>query len=198
MMSAAVALPIAEPRPRLLTVDELLAMPDDGKDRWLIRRQLREREKPKQNRFHSALTSRFGQLIGNWIDAQPDPRGEVYGGEAGVYLARNPDSCVGIDVVYIAPGVVASQTHETTLIDGVPTLAIEILSPYDVKKDVTEKINDYLAAGVPLVWVVDPDHPMIVVHRPGQPVEVFNTTQTISADPHLPGFSVPVAQIFRR
>jgi Uma2 family endonuclease len=197
-MSAAVALPIAESRPRLFTVEELLAMPDDGKDRWLIRDQLREQEMTKRNRFHSALVSRLSQLIGAWIDAQPEPRGEVYGGEASVYLARNPDSCVGIDVVYVAPDVVASQINETTLIDGVPTLVIEILSPYDVKKDVTEKINDYLTAGVPLVWIVDTDYQTVTVHRPGQPIELFNTTQTLSADPHLPGFTVPVERIFRR
>jgi Uma2 family endonuclease len=173
-------------------------MPDDGKDRWLIRGQLREQEMTKRNRFHAALTGRLCQLIGVWIDTQPQPRGEVYGGEAGVYLARNPDTCVGIDVVYVGPDVVAAQTDETTLIEGVPTLVVEILSPYDVKKDVTEKVNDYLAAGVPLVWVIDPDYQSVTVHRPGQPVELFNTTQTLSADPHLPGFTVPVVSLFQR
>lgn len=197
-MSAVVVPTPIEPRPRSYTIHDLLAMPDDGKDRWLIRGQLREQEMTKRNRFHAALTGRLCQLIGVWIDTQPQPRGEVYGGEAGVYLARNPDTCVGIDVVYVGPDVVAAQTDETTLIEGVPTLVVEILSPYDVKKDVTEKVNDYLAAGVPLVWVIDPDYQSVTVHRPGQPVELFNTTQTLSADPHLPGFTVPVVSLFQR
>ncbi len=197
-MSAVVVPTPIGPRPRLYTVHDLLAMPDDGKDRWLIRGQLREQEMTKRNRFHAALTGRLCQLIGVWIDTQPQPRGEVYGGEAGVYLARNPDTCVGIDVVYVGPEVVAAQTDETTLIEGVPTLVVEILSPYDVKKDVTEKVNDYLAAGVPLVWVIDPDYQSVTVHRPGQPVELFNTTQPLSADPHLPGFTVPVVSLFQR
>ncbi|MFO0805587.1 MAG: hypothetical protein U0791_21000 [Gemmataceae bacterium] len=58
----------------------------------------------KRNRYHAALTARLSQLIGNWIDTQPEPRGEVYDGEAGLYLRRNPDSAVGIDVVYMPPG----------------------------------------------------------------------------------------------
>lgn len=92
----------------------------------------------------------------------------------------------------------AAQTGDSSLIEGVPVLAIEILSPFDVKKDVTEKLEDYLAAGVPLVWVVDPDFETITVHRPDRPVELFNTGHDISADPHLPGFAIHVERVFRR
>jgi Uma2 family endonuclease len=152
----------------------------------------------RRNRFHAALEARLAQLLGNWLDTQPDPRGQVYAGEAGVWLRRDPDTSVGIDVVYFPPGVESAQTGDTKLIEGVPALAIEILSPNDVKKEVTEKINDYLAVGIPLVWVIDPDYETITVYRPGQPAELFNTTHHLSADPHLPGFSVPVARVFRR
>jgi Uma2 family endonuclease len=187
-----------EQKDRIYTTEELLAMPDDGKDRWLIRGQLREREMTRRNLFHATIEARIAQLIGNWLDAQPEPRGRLMSGEAGVLLRRNPDTSVGIDVVYFPPEVEAVQTGNTSLVEGVPTMAIEILSPSDVKKDVTEKINDYLAAGVPLVWIIDPDYETVTVHRPGNPAELFNTTHEISADPHLPGFLVPVARIFRR
>ena len=186
---------------RLYTVEDWLAMPDDGVDRWIINGQLRERKDPemtKRNRFHSALVTRIGQLIGNWIDTQPEPRGEVYGGEVGVYLRRNPDSAVGIDVVYMQPGAVTEETDGTTMIDGIPTLAIEILSPSNTVEEVTEKTASYLKAGVPLVWVVDPYFRTVAVYCPNQPPEMFNTTHTLNCDPHMPGFSVPVIRLFRR
>lgn len=198
-MTTAVETP--PPAEKVYTAADLLAMPDDGVGRWLIRGRLyekRDEEMTKRNRAHSALTSRIAQLIGNWIDAQPEPRGEVYSGEAGVYLRRNPDSCVGIDVVYVAPGVVAAQTDETTMIDGVPSLVVEILSPSSTEEEVNAKTDEYLAVGVPLVWLVDPHLQTVTVLRPGQPTEMVNTTQELSADPHLPGFSVPVARLFRR
>jgi hypothetical protein len=114
------------PAERLYTIADLEAMPgDDGVDRWLIRGQLREREDPevtKRNRFHSALMSRISQLIGNWLDTQPEPRGEVYSGEVGVYLRRNPDTAVGVEVVYMAPGTPPAQFDDTTMIDGLPVL----------------------------------------------------------------------------
>ena len=40
------------------------------------------------------------------------------------------------------------QSEDSTLIDGVPTLVVEILSPSDTIEDVNEKIDTYLAAKV--------------------------------------------------
>ena len=42
----------------LMTAEELLALPEDGTDRWLIAGELRERPMTKRNRFHSRATAR--------------------------------------------------------------------------------------------------------------------------------------------
>ena len=39
-----------------------------------------------------------------------------------------------------------------------PDLAVEVISPNELYSEVEEKIDEYLAAGVRLVWVVDPPH----------------------------------------
>ena len=49
-----------------------------------------------------------------------------------------------------------------------------------------------------LVWIVDPTFRTITIYRADAEPEVFNTTQGISADPHLPGFNVAVADVFSR
>jgi Uma2 family endonuclease len=54
-----------------------------------------------------------------------------------VRLRRDPDTTVGIDVVYVSAEVTARQTDEATLIDGVPVLVVEILSP----KDTLDEVN---------------------------------------------------------
>src|SRR5579859_946417 len=115
-------------RSRMMTTEELLALPEDGTERWLIAGQLREHRpdagKPSpcrpRDRFHSRAMIRVGKFLDNWLDEQPPPRGQVLGGEAGVRLSRDPETTVGIDVVYISSEVVVHQTEETTLIDGVP------------------------------------------------------------------------------
>jgi Uma2 family endonuclease len=182
----------------LLTTEELLAMPDDHIERWLIRGQLRQRPMTYCNRWHAWLVVRIAHLLSSWLDRQPEPRGQVLCGEAGCRLGRNPDTVVGIDVVYISAELAAHQPDDTTLIDGVPVLAVEILSPSDNEEDINDKIDEYLRAGVALVWLVDPHFRTVHVHRPGAEPELFNVHQELIAQPHLPGFRVPVAQVFGR
>jgi Uma2 family endonuclease len=182
----------------LMTVEELLSLPEDGVDRWLIRGQLREKPMTRRNRFHAQLEARIAQLLGEWLEKQPEPRGEILSGEAGVTLRRNPDTSVGIDVVYISPKLAAAQTDQTSMVEGVPTLAVEVLSPSDQEEDTNEKIEDYLGCGVPLVWLVDPHFQTITVYESGKPPVLYNVQQTLTADPHLPGFRIPVSRIFQR
>lgn len=181
---------------RLMTTEELLALPRNGTERWLIRGQLREKPMTVRNRTHSRIMARLTAFLVNWANQQPEPRGEVLCGEAGCRLRRNPDSTVGIDVVYIAANLAKQESKDTTLIDGVPVLAVEILSPNDTQDEINEKIDDYLAAGVALVWIVDPHDQTVTIYRPKQEPELVNVRQELSGDPHLPGFRVAVAEVF--
>jgi Uma2 family endonuclease len=179
-----------------MTTEEMLALPDNGTERWLIAGELRERPMTVRNRFHSRVMIRTGKFLDNWLDEQPEPRGQVLGGEAGVRLSRDPETTVGIDVVYVSSDVVVRQTDETTLVDGVPTLAVEILSPNDTIEEIDEKMTAHRVAGVPLVWVLDPYDRTVTVYRPDAEPELFNVRQELSGEPHLPGFHVPVARLF--
>ncbi len=120
----------------------------------------------------------------------------MLGGEAGVRLLRDPETTVGIDVVYVSAEVVVRQTDDTTLIDGVPTLAVEILSPNDTVEDINEKLALYRRAGVPLVWLIDPYDQTVTVYAAGDQPVLFNINQELSAEPHLPGLRVPVSRLF--
>ena len=133
---------------KLMTTEEFLALPDDGTDRWLIAGELRERPMTSRNRFHSRVMSRVPKILLDWLDEQPEPKGQILTGDAGVILTHEPDTIVGIDVAYISAEVMVRQTEESTLIDGVPTLVVEILSPSDTIEDINEKIDTYLAAKV--------------------------------------------------
>jgi Uma2 family endonuclease len=75
-----------------------------------------------------------------------------------------------------------------------PFLCIEVLSPEDRMTRVEERINDYLAMGVPFIWVLDP-----------QTQKVFRATSTEGlrevTDGVLrtenPVLEVPLSEIFR-
>jgi Uma2 family endonuclease len=179
-----------------MTTEELLALPDDGVERWLIRGELWEKKMTVRNRFHSRIMAVVSHLLLAWLEQQPEPRGQVLCGEAGCRLRRNPDTTVGVDVVYISADLAANQTNATTLVEGVPVLVVEILSPNDTVEELAAKVDDYLAAGVALVWLIDPHFRTVQVYRPDARPQLFNDGQDLAAEPHLPGFRVPVARLF--
>ncbi len=182
--------------PELMTMAEFLALPEDGIDRWLCRGELREKPMTVRNRFHSRTTVRIARYLDCWLDTQPQPHGMVLCGEAGVRLMRDPDTIVGVDVAYISADIVSRQTGATTLVDGVPLLAVEILSPSDTTEEINEKIDLYLQAGVALVWIVDPHRRTVQIFRQEAGPELVNIDGELTAEPFLPGFRVAVKDIF--
>ena len=180
-----------------MTSEELLALPDDGIERELIREQLREREMTRRNRRHSRTTARLARFLDEWLD-QEAVRGEVLVGDAAFCLAHNPESTVGIDLAYISEELSKKAPDDTFLIDGTPVLAAEILSPSDTHEDVVEKVQLYLEVGVAVVWIIDPDLRNVTVYRPGKDAMLFAASQELVGDPELPGFRVRVADIFSR
>ena len=182
-----------------ITLEEFLALPDDGVYREVRRGQLREyrgEDVTRRNKHHAKIEARLAKLLGNWLDQQPPRTGEVHSGEVGCILQRDPLITVGIDVAYFDYDVANDDSRGTSFIDGPPILAVEILSPSDTVEDITEKVEDYLAAGVALVWIVSPRFRTVEVHRPDADPQLFNVQQTLTADPTLPGFNTPVRAIF--
>jgi Uma2 family endonuclease len=181
--------------PVAMTTEELLSLPENGVERWLIRGRLRQRPWRPNDRGHSRATARVSTLLENWRERQPEPRGLVLSG-AGVRLQRDPDTTVGADALYLSPEQVARQPAEDFVVEGPPVLAVEVLSPNDILEDTHEKIDAYIQAGVPLVWVLDPFDRTVRIYRPGQGPTLVNAEQELTAEPHLPGFRVAVARLF--
>jgi Uma2 family endonuclease len=179
-----------------VTTEELIALPDDGMERWLIAGELKERPMTVRNRFHSRAMICVGTELELWRRQQQTPSGQVLGGEVGVRLSRDPDTTVGVDVVYVSADVIVHQMQETTLIDGVPTLAVEILTPNDTIEEIREKIIVYQSAGVPLVWVLNPYDRIVMAYRLDAERESFNVHEELPGEPQLPGFRVQVARLF--
>src|SRR5207237_6340120 len=112
-----------------MTTEQLLALPDDGKERWLIRGQLREKEMTRGNRGHSRVEGKIAHLLHKWMETRPEPRGEVLVGEAGVRLRHNPDTTVGVDVAYISAQLADADPADDGFIGAVPVIVVEMISP---------------------------------------------------------------------
>lgn len=67
----------------------------------------------------------------------------------------------------------------------------------DLDLEVEEKVEEYLAAGVELVWVVRPPLRSIRVHRADGTVATLHSGDSLEGESVLPGFSCPVADLFK-
>ena len=56
-----------------VTTEALLAIPDNGMDRWLVRGELREKPMTVRNRLHSEVLISVGACLKNWRDSQREP-----------------------------------------------------------------------------------------------------------------------------
>lgn len=175
----------------LLTAEQLLAMPEDV-DRWLIRGGLRERPKFYRDALHACVLVQLCYALKEWAKRGP---GGTVAAMAGVLLRRNPDTAIDVDCVYVSARM-AAEKDRTQLFVGPPVLAAEILSPENTMVEIDDRIDEYLDAGVLIVWVIDPHDRTVTVYRPGARPETFNDAQELTAEPHLPGFRVAIAELF--
>jgi Uma2 family endonuclease len=189
-----VAVDWIEPGPEM-GGEEFLALPDDGVHRELIRGHVREMGMTVRNRFHCQVESTIVQKLKNWLDTQPEPRGQILSGEVGFRLRGPEESVIGIDVAYASAELVQRTPRKQKIFDGPPILAVEILSDSDRVADVVEMVDLYREAGV-VTWVVEPDFERVTVHVPGRPLQTLDTGQELIGDPYLPGFRVAVKDIF--
>jgi Uma2 family endonuclease len=78
-----------------------------------------------------------------------------------------------------------------------PALVAEILSPADRQSDVSRKVQRYLALGVRLIWIIDPQVQQVTVYRHGsKQASLLSAADTLTADDLLPAFALPLDQFF--
>ncbi len=90
----------------------------------------------------------------------------------------------------------AAQATEEGHCPIAPDLAVEVLSPNDLAYEIDRKVREFLAAGVKLVWVVNPEVRTVQVHRPEGAGAILHEQDELSGEDVLPGFRCRVGEFF--
>lgn len=77
-----------------------------------------------------------------------------------------------------------------------PDLAVEILSPSNTRNEMARKLDEYLRAGVRLVWYVDPKAREVRVHESPEASAVLTAGDVLDGGAVLPGFRLPLSDFF--
>ncbi|MBW4504790.1 MAG: Uma2 family endonuclease [Scytonema hyalinum WJT4-NPBG1] len=77
-----------------------------------------------------------------------------------------------------------------------PDFAVELVSESDELEDVQEKMQEYIANGLRLGWLINPKDKQVEIYRPNQEVEILQSPRTLQGEDVLPGFVLDLQPIF--
>jgi Uma2 family endonuclease len=77
-----------------------------------------------------------------------------------------------------------------------PDFVIELRSASDTLVAGQAKLEEYIACGCRLGWLIDPDERRAYVYRPGRSVEVREQTTELRGDPELPGLIIDLRSLW--
>lgn len=143
--------------------------------------------------YESYLALMLGRLLGNFVVGRN--RGIVLGADGmlrlGPGLVRIPD------VSFISWGNLPNQRiPDQAIAHLVPDLAVEVISPGNTREEMDRKLREYFDAGVRQVWYVYPQSRQVKVYKAADQCEIVGHKDTIEGGNVLPGFTLPVAELF--
>jgi Uma2 family endonuclease len=178
-----------ELKSKTMTIEEFMALPDDGSGYELIEGVLTERKEmgALSDAVAATVIMRLGVFAGS--------NGYVFTSDTIYRCFGNPHTGRKADVSYIARERLPEGIPEGFL--TVPAdLAIEIVSPSDLAYEVQEKVELYLEHGFGEVWVIYPNVRTLFAHRKGEKPRGFAADDVVQGSGPLEGFAARVIDFF--
>ena len=176
---------------QLITGEELSRMSDLGPCELVEGRIV---PMPPTSYTHGEIETDVSAALNGY--ARQTRKGRVMGGEVGIYVRRDPDTVRAADVLFISHERY-SRRESKSYLDVAPELVVEILSPDDLWSEVMDKLDEYFAAGVDAVWILDPRRKVVFSYRSLTEVRQLGEGQVLTEEEILPGFAHPVSELFR-
>jgi len=181
---------------RLYTEDELMALGSDARIE-VIDGEIVEKS-PAGGRHHF--------IGGNIHDAlkdfvKPKALGYVFMDGLLFLLRKEGRGIKGAqvpDVAYVRKADLPSNWNIDKPFPGVPTLAVEVMSPDDKTEEVLTQVRRYLEAGTEQVWVVYPKEQELHQYVRGlsDQVRVYQIDDALDGGDMLPGFTLKMQDVF--
>ena len=174
---------------KLMTAEELEAMPEDPFRYDLIRGELRRMSPTGFAHLRVA-----GNAIGHLHPCVAPRSLGVVGGEGGFVLALDPDTVLAPDIAFVRTERL--PTDEQGFARLAPDIAGEVVSPSDTAAEIEEKVQEYLATGVPLVWVLRPNQRTVRVRKPDGTDRLLTEADDLDGGDVLLEFGIWVGKLF--
>lgn len=176
---------------RPLTIEEYERLPpDEYRDElvrgWVVR-------EPFPGAEHGWLSAELARRLGNFVVANELGRVVV---DSGFILDEAPPTVRAPDIAFISAARIPPTGLPSRFFPGAPDLAIEVVSPSNIPKEIQTKVDDYLAAGAAAVWVVEPRTRTVIVRERGKEPRTLGPEDELDCADLLTGFVLRVKEIF--
>lgn len=176
------------------TIAEYMQLPNNGKRYELVRGELVEMGQPGD--LHGRIGSKLLAYL--WTYGEQHALGLAYLPTGFVLDDSNPKKPTvrAPDVAFVSANRIPQEPLDGPL-PIVPDLAIEVVSPTDIWTKVDDKVDEYLEAGVRLVWVIYPRRQTVYVYHPERPLAVLiNPDSELNGEDVIPGFKPKIGLLF--
>lgn len=173
---------------RTWTEEELMALPEDGFKRELVDGEI---VVSPAGAPHGRVSMLLGARLATHVERHQ--LGFVLDSSTGCWM---PSGNLRVpDLTFISHERVPDGLREGFL-RAIPDLTVEVLSPGDSRRGILDKVGEYLASGVRMVWVIDPKTRTAAAHRSLTDVRSLREADALDGDDVVPGFSCPLDDIF--
>jgi Uma2 family endonuclease len=132
-----------------------------------------------------------------FVHCQQYRLGPVWTGTMGFRcFPDHPNKVRKPDLSFVRAARFTPELLNTGYLPIAPDLAVEVLSPGDLAYEVNEKIEEYLGAGIALIWVVDPENRVVDVYRHNGEHQRLHESDELLGEDVLPEFRCRVADLF--
>lgn len=136
---------------------------------------------------------RLTQRLGNWTD--DDNTGLSFDSSTGFKLPNGAERSPDASWVRGDRWAALTPEQRRKFPPLAPDFVVELRSASDDLPMLQTKMQEYIDNGVGLGWLINPQDQQVEIYRPGQPVEVLQSPQSLSGETVLPGFILDLSRI---
>jgi len=133
--------------------------------------------------------------FGIWVKA--DGTGIGFDSSTGFTLPNGAERSPDLAWVRRSRWEALTEEERTEFPPLCPDFVAEIRSASDRLATLQAKMQEYIDNGAQLGWLLDLREKKVYIYRPNVPVEFFSQPVTLSGDPVLPGFVLPLDELWR-
>jgi len=179
---------------KIWTEADLQALPDNGCLHEVVEGELVM--SPKNNFQHEQICERLNFALESFNRAHR--LGAVFGSSMGFWMksrnCRAPDVSFVLKERLIRLGF---KPDAKTFFPGAPDLAVEVLSPGNTRAEIDVRLCEFFESGAQIAWIVHPEEQTAAIYHSPADRLILGPNQSLDGERLLPGFSCPLADLFR-